>query len=105
MTMFSSCLYNMTHVTRWMLNAAEMQSTYVATSIVNRLCSVLAVTCNLVVILAIVRNSSLHTPSYVLLCNLAVSDLAVGLVVQPLYMYIAQIIAQLNNDVVKDLRG
>ena len=90
--MFDSlCLY----MTQGMQSAAELQSTYVATSIVNGLCSVIAVTCNLIVILAIVRNSSLHTPSYVLLCNLAISDLGVGLVVQPLY--IALIIAQLNE--------
>ena len=74
-----------------------MQPTYVATSIVNRLCSHMAVTCNLVVILAIVRNSSLHTPSYVLLCNLAISDLVVGLAVQPLY--IAVHIEQLKEEV------
>ena len=90
--MFDSLCFNMT---QWMQNAAELQSTYVATSIVNGLCSVIAVTCNLVVILAIVRNSSLHTPSYVLLCNLAISDLGVGLLVQPLY--ISLIIALLNE--------
>ena len=84
------------HLTQWMQNAAELQSTYVATSIVNGLCSVIAVTCNLVVILVIVRNSLLHTPSYVLLCNLAVSDLGVGLAVQP--VYIALIIAQLKEE-------
>ena len=83
-------------VIQWMQNASELQSTYVATSIVNGLCSVVAVTCNLVVILAIVRNSSLHTPSYVQLCNLAISDFGVGLVVQPLY--IALIIAQLKEE-------
>ena len=76
-------------VTQWMQNAVELQSIYVATSIVNGLCSLMAVTCNLVVILAIVRNSSLHTPSYVLLCNLAISDLGVGLVVQPLHIAFA----------------
>ena len=83
-------------VIQWMQNASQLQSTYVATSIVNGLCSVVAVTCNLVVILAIVRNSSLHTPSYVQLCNLAISDFGVGLVVQPLY--IALIIAQLKEE-------
>ena len=94
-TMFNSlCLY----MTQWnsMENAAELQSTYVATSIVNGLCSIIAVTCNLAVILVIVRNSSLHTPSYVLLCNLAISDLGVGFVAQPLY--IALIIAQLKEE-------
>ena len=92
-TMFNSFCSLMT---QWPQNAAELQSTYVATSIVNGLSSVLAVTCNLVVILAIVRNSSLHTPSYVLLCNLAISDLGVGLVVQPLF--IALMMAQLMEE-------
>ena len=73
-------------MTQWTQNAAELQSTYVATSIVNGLCSFMAITCNLVVIFVIVCNSSLHTLSYVLLCNLAISDLGVGLVVQPLFI-------------------
>ena len=92
--MFNSLCLLMTH---WVQNAAELQSTYVATNIINKLCSVMAVTCNLVVILVIVRSPSLHIPSYVLLCNLAISDLGVGLVVQPLY--IALMIAQLKEEV------
>ena len=92
--MFNLLCLLMTH---WMQNAAELQSTYVATSIINGLCSVMAVTCNLVVILVIVRSPSLHIPSYVLPCNLAISDLGVGLVVQPLY--IAVPIEQLKEEV------
>ena len=92
--MFNSLCLLMTH---WMQNAAELQSTCVATSILNGLCSVMAVTCNLVVILVIVRSPSLHIPSYVLPCNLAISDLGVGLVVQPLY--IAVPIEQLKEEV------
>ena len=73
-------------LTRWIHYADELHSTYVATCIANGLCSFVAVTGNLVIVLAILRNSSLHTPSYVLLCNLAISDLGVGLVAQPLFI-------------------
>ena len=71
---------------RWIPYAAELQSTYIAVSVVNGLCSLVAVVGNVIMILAILRNSSLHTPSFALLCNLAVSDLGVGLISQPLYI-------------------
>ena len=73
-------------LTRWMHYAAQLKTTYLSTCVTNGLCSVVAVSGNLVIILAILRNSSLHTPSYVLLCNLAISDLGVGLVAQPLFI-------------------
>ena len=41
---------------------------------------------NTLVLAAILRSSSLHSPSTILLCSLAVSDIFVGLVVQPLYI-------------------
>ena len=41
---------------------------------------------NTLVLAAILRTPSLRSPSIVLLCSLAVSDLLVGLVVQPLYV-------------------
>ena len=37
-------------------------------------------------ILALLRNSSLRTPSFLLLCSLSISDLGVGLICQPLYI-------------------
>ena len=41
---------------------------------------------NTLVLAAILRTPSLRSPSFTLLCSLAVSDLLVGLVVQPLYI-------------------
>ena len=43
---------------------------------------------NVLVILVVWKTPSLRSPSNVLLCGLATSDLAVGLVVQPLFLYI-----------------
>ena len=48
----------------------------------------LSITSNALVLAAILRTPSLHSPSVVLLGNLAVSDLLVGLVVQPIYITI-----------------
>ncbi|XP_078344373.1 melanocyte-stimulating hormone receptor-like [Oculina patagonica] len=41
---------------------------------------------NTLVLAAILRTPSLRLPSFILLCSLAVSDLLVGLVVQPIYI-------------------
>ncbi len=41
---------------------------------------------NILVLAAILRTPSLLSPSAILLCSLAVSDLLVGFVVQPLYI-------------------
>ena len=41
---------------------------------------------NALVLVAIIRTSSLHSPSTVFLCCLAVSDLLVGFVAQPVYI-------------------
>lgn len=56
------------------------------TAVINGFCSPLAVMANLLVVFAIARNSALHTPPNVLLACLALSDLLVGLVVQPCYV-------------------
>ncbi|KAL9958756.1 hypothetical protein ACROYT_G035814, partial [Oculina patagonica] len=41
---------------------------------------------NTLVLAAILRTPSLRSPSMIFLCSLAVSDLLVGLVVQPIYI-------------------
>ena len=50
---------------------------------------------NAVILLSIRRNASLHTPSNMLLVNLALSDIAFGLLVQPLF--IAGVIARIEQ--------
>ena len=55
-------------------------------SVVNVLSAVVAVVGDIVVLVAIKRSPSLHSPSYVLLFSLAISDLGVGLLVQPLFL-------------------
>lgn len=54
---------------------------------------------NLLVLVAILRTPSLRSPSIILLCSLAVSDLLVGLIVQPLYIVSALIKIHLLNSI------
>lgn len=54
--------------------------------IINTILSITTVFANSLVITAIWRTPSLRYPSVVFLCGLAVSDLAVGLIVQPLFI-------------------
>ena len=51
---------------------------------------------NSIIIFVICKTRSLHTPSNILLCGLAVSDLAVGCTVQPLY--IAMKVLEIQTD-------
>ena len=57
---------------------------YIANCVVNILLATAASLENLLILIAIWRTSTLHTPSYVLLFCLVLSDLGVGLVAQPL---------------------
>ena len=57
---------------------------YIANCVVNILLAIAAILENLFILIAIWRTSTLHTPSYVFLFCLALSDLAVGLLAQPL---------------------
>ena len=56
----------------------------VVTSIVNSLAAIFAVTANTLVIVAIWLTALLHSPSMIILCALAVTDLMTGLTAQPL---------------------
>ena len=56
------------------------------TAAINGFCSPLAVIANFLVVFVIARNSALDTPPNVLLACLALSDLLVGLLVQPCYV-------------------
>ena len=54
--------------------------------ILNAPLMLLSIIGNALVLVAILRTPSLRSPSVIFLCNLAVSDLLVGLVVQPVYI-------------------
>ena len=54
--------------------------------VLNAALMLIAITGNSLVIAAILRTPTLRSPSTTLLCSLAVSDLLVGLVVQPVYI-------------------
>ncbi|KAL9969549.1 hypothetical protein ACROYT_G021777 [Oculina patagonica] len=56
--------------------------------VINILLLITAILGNALVISVVWKTPSLRSPSNVLLCGLATTDLAVGLVVQPLYLYI-----------------
>ena len=68
-----------------MSNNFPPQNIAVLNSILNALLIVIAILGNTLVLAAIMRTPSLRSPSLMLLCSLAVSDLLVGLVVQPVY--------------------
>ena len=63
-----------------------LYSSYIANCVFNALASLSAVLLNSVTIHALRKTLSLPTPLKTLLLSLAVSDLAVGLLVQPLYI-------------------
>ena len=74
-------------ISQWMLFASELRSTYIAVITANVICSCVAMLGNAIMVAAILRNSSLRrTPSFMLLCTLAISDLGVGIICQPLFI-------------------
>ena len=74
-------------ISRWILFASELRSTYIAVITINVICSCIAIIGNAVMVVAILRNSSIrHTPSFMLLCTLTISDLGVGAICQPLFI-------------------
>ena len=54
--------------------------------IVNSVTALVSTTGNFLVVVTIWRTPSLHSPSFVLLSGLALSDLAVGLIAQPIFV-------------------
>ena len=64
----------------------ELHSTYIANCVFNSFLSFTAILLNIVTIHAIRKTSSLPKPLRTLLLSLAVSDLGVGLFVQPFYI-------------------
>ena len=57
-----------------------------STSVIVSILSALAVVANGLILAAIWRNQSLRTPSYVLIAELALTDLGTGLISQPIYV-------------------
>ena len=74
----------------------EVFITNIVTCILNSFFSLLTCIGNFIVVFAIGKTRDLHSPSFILLACLAVSDLLVGLISQPLF--VAYKIAQLENN-------
>ena len=62
------------------------ETVVIANYILNAPLMLLSIIGNALVLVAILRTPSIRSPSVIFLCNLAVSDLLVGLVVQPVYI-------------------
>ena len=62
------------------------QAVVLSTSVIIALSTPVAVTGNALVLATIWRNSSLRTPSYIILCGLAFTDLCTGLLTHPFYV-------------------
>ena len=69
-----------------MADAEDLHSSFIANCVFNAFLSYTSVMLNILMIHAIRKTSSLRILSKTLLLNLAVSDLGVGLIVQPLYI-------------------
>ena len=54
--------------------------------VVNIPLSLVSIVANAVILVAILKTSALHSPSAILLSNLALTDLSVGLLAQPLFI-------------------
>ena len=62
------------------------ETVVIANCILDAPLMLLSIIGNALVLVAILRTPSIRSPSVIFLCNLAVSDLLVGLVVQPVYI-------------------
>lgn len=64
----------------------DFYSTYVASIVLNSISALPASVLNILVMIAVWRKPQLHTPSNVLLSNLALTDFGVGCFVQPIFV-------------------
>ena len=78
-----NCSYDLSQVARFETEHIEVQIVNVALNAPTSLAGAIG---NLLVLVSIWRTPSLHSPSHVLLFSLALSDLIVGVVVQPLFV-------------------
>ena len=72
--------------------SSPFETSVIITSVLNALLIPICITGNVLVLAAVWRNPSLRTPSTILLCSLAVSDLFVGFLVLPVKIAIALVI-------------
>ena len=75
----------------------------ISTSVIIAILSPVAVVGNALVMAAIWRNPSLRTPSYILLCGLAFTDLCTGLITQPFYVAAELICLENPQEIEKQL--
>ena len=69
--------------------SSPFETSVIITSVLNALLIPICITGNVLVLAAVWRNPSLHTPSTILLCSLAVSDRLVGFLTLPVYIAFA----------------
>ena len=81
-----------------MKEAKDLSSSYIANCVLNAFLSYTAIMLNSITIHAIRKTSSLPKPLKTLLLSLAVSDVGVGLIVQPLYIACLVMELQQNNE-------
>ena len=72
--------------------SSPFETSVIIISVLNALLIPICIAGNVLVLAAVWRNPSLRTPSTILLCSLAVSDLFVGFLVLPVYVAIARFI-------------
>ena len=84
----SFCEFLMQHFPK-ASDAEELRSTYIANCVFNSFLSFTAIVLNLLTIHAIRKTSSLCKTLKTLLVSLAVSDIGVGLLVQPVYIFLS----------------
>ena len=72
--------------------SSPFETSVIINSVLNALLIPICIAGNVLVLAAVWRNPSLRTPSTILLCSLAVSDLFVGFLVLPVRIAIARVI-------------
>ena len=79
--------------------SSPFETSVIITSVLNALLIPICIAGNVLVLAAVWRNPSLRTPSIILLCSLAVSDLLVGLLALPLEIAVALTpLSQVSSD-------
>ena len=83
MSVYSSFCHDLVELMKF---TDELRSLYLVLYVVNALSSAVSTITNIMVILAVQRTASLRSPSFIMIFTLAITDLGVGLIVQPLYI-------------------